>query len=277
MKVAVIGITGMTGGPVAEELLSRGHHVTGISRNPLGVAARDGLWLHPADVMDIKRLGEAIAGHDVVVIAYSPGHGMGPQIYKYCVEAAWRIKRAFRQVNGRYLIHVGGASSLFVQPGVQMFEDPRWPHWYFDTATPEHLRYLSATTGNGLFGEVADYREANSRGVKPSLLADTPEERLRNLLRHKMAEGPDIAQGCRAQFELFEHDLTFRWSFVSPPWFYRPGPRSGRYRTVVGMLPMEGDRPATLFVPDLAVAIADEVEAQRFVHEHWSVARLDVA
>ena len=85
MKVAVIGITGMTGGPVAEELLSRGHHVTGISRNPLGVAARDGLWLHPADVMDIKRLGEAIAGHDVVVTAYSPGHGMGPQIYKYCV------------------------------------------------------------------------------------------------------------------------------------------------------------------------------------------------
>ena len=39
MKIAVIGITGMTGGPVADEFLGRGHQVTDISRNPTNVAA----------------------------------------------------------------------------------------------------------------------------------------------------------------------------------------------------------------------------------------------
>jgi putative NADH-flavin reductase len=274
IKIAVIGITGMTGGPVADEFLSRGHQVTGISRNPTNVAARPGLSLRAADVMDMSQLAAAIAGHEVVVSAYSPGHGMGPQIYKDCVEAAWRIKRVFKHVGGNYLIHIGGASSLFARSETQMLEDPRWPQWYFETASAEHLRYLEATTGLELFGEVAASRERAERGASPDPSADGPEQRLRKFLAEKMAAGPDIAQGCRAQFELFQGDTRCRWSFVSPPWFYRPGPRSGRYRTVIGTLPMEGDRPATLFVPDLAVAIADEAETQQFVHQHWSAARV---
>jgi uncharacterized protein len=268
MRVAVIGITGMTGGPLADELMGRGHQVTGIARNPAKAPARHGLSLKAADVMDMNQLANAIVGHDVVVSAYSPGHGMGPQIYKDCVEAAWRIKRVFKRVNGNYLIHLGGASSLFVRPGIQMFEDPRWPEWYFDTASPDHLRYLRDVTGVELFRHVAESRARADAG------RDVSEQRLREFVGEKMARGPDIAQGCRAQFELFQGDTSFRWSFVSPPWFYRPGPRSGQYRAVVGDLPMEGSIPATLFVPDLAIAIADEVETQRFVHEHWSAARV---
>jgi uncharacterized protein len=274
MKIAVIGITGMTGAPLADELLGRGHQVTGISRNASKVPARRGLSLRAADIMDMNQLADAIAGHDVVVTAYSPGHGMGPQIYKDSVEAVWRIKRVFRHVDGNYLIHIGGASSLFVQPGIQMFEDPRWPLWFFDTASPEHLRYLAEVTGLELFRQVADSRERGVDRQESLSSPDSPEQRLRALLNEKMQRGPDIAQGCRAQFELFRGDTSFRWSFVSPPWFYRPGPRSGRYRTVVDDLPMEGDRPATLFVPDLALAIADEAEQQQFVHKHWSAARV---
>jgi len=274
MKIAVIGITGMIGAPLADELLGRGHQVTGISRNASKVPARRGLSLRAADIMDMNQLADAIAGHDVVVTAYSPGHGMGPQIYKDSVEAVWRIKRVFRHVDGNYLIHIGGASSLFVQPGIQMFEDPRWPLWFFDTASPEHLRYLAEVTGLELFRQVADSRERGVDRQESLSSPDSPEQRLRALLNEKMQRGPDIAQGCRAQFELFRGDTSFRWSFVSPPWFYRPGPRSGRYRTVVDDLPMEGDRPATLFVPDLALAIADEAEQQQFVHKHWSAARV---
>ena len=274
MKIAVIGITGMTGAPLADELLGRGHQVTGISRNASKLPARRGLSLRAADIMDMNQLADAIAGHDVVVTAYSPGHGMGPQIYKDSVEAVWRIKRVFRHVDGNYLIHIGGASSLFVQPGIQMFEDPRWPLWFFDTASPEHLRYLAEVTGLELFRQVADSRERGVDRQESLSSPDSPEQRLRALLNEKMQRGPDIAQGCRAQFELFRGDTSFRWSFVSPPWFYRPGPRSGRYRTVVDDLPMEGDRPATLFVPDLALAIADEAEQQQFVHKHWSAARV---
>jgi uncharacterized protein len=274
MNIAVIGITGMLGGPLADELLGRGHLVTGISRNPAKVTLRPGLSLKSADVMDMSQLAEAIIDHDAVVSAYSPGHGMGPQIYKDCVEAAWRIKRVFERVNGNYLIHVGGASSLFVAPGVQMFEDPRWPVWYFDTASPDHLRYLEEVTGVELFGQVAESRERAESGHDSFSSPTGPEQCLRSFLSERMGRGPDIAQGCRAQFELFRGDISFKWSFVSPPWFYRPGPRSGRYRAVVGDLPLEGDIPATIFVPDLAVAIADEAETQRFVHKHWSAARV---
>ena len=66
-----------------------GNKVTGIARNPVRVADRSGLSLIAADVMDMNRLAPAIAGHDAVICAYSPGHGMGPQIYKDCIEAAW--------------------------------------------------------------------------------------------------------------------------------------------------------------------------------------------
>jgi uncharacterized protein len=274
MKIAVIGITGMTGGPLADELLGRGHQVTGIARNPAKAPVRSGLSVKAADIMDMTQLADAIEGHEVVVSAYSPGHGMGPQVYKDCVEAAWRIKRVFKRVNGNYLILIGGASSLFVQSGIQMFEDPRWPEWYFDTASPDHLRYLAAITGVDLFRHVAESRDQGGRDPGSASHPDNPEQHLHQFLKENMARGPDIAQGCRAQFELFQGDTSFRWSFVSPPWFYRPGPRSGRYRTVVGDLPMEGDKPATVFVPDLALAIADEVERQQFVHQHWSAARV---
>jgi putative NADH-flavin reductase len=274
MKIAVIGITGMTGGPLADELLARGHQVTGISRNAAKAPARPDLSLIAADVMDMNQLAGAIAGHEVVVSAYSPGHGMGPQIYKDCVEAAWRIKRVFKRVDCNYLILIGGASSLFVRPGIQMFEDSRWPEWYFDTASPDHLRYLGDITGVALFRQVADARERPNEPPESQSDAEDAEQRLRKFLKENMACGPDIAQGCRAQFELFQGDTSFRWSFVSPPWFYRPGPRTGRYRTVVGDLPMAGDKPASIFVPDLALAIADEVERQLFVHQHWSAANV---
>ena len=43
---------------------------------------------------------------------------------------------------------------------------------------------------------------------------------------------------------------------------------------MIGHLPMEDEIPATLGVPELAVAIADEAESQKFIHEHWSAARV---
>jgi putative NADH-flavin reductase len=153
MKIAVIGATGMVGSAVTDELLNRGHEVTGISRHP--PAARARLTPRVADVMKLDELAAAIADHDVVIGAHSPGASLGPAVYKAVVEAGWRIKRAFAQVHGRYLITVGGASSLWAPGGTQMFEDPRWPSWYFNAATPEHLRHLYAMTHAEMFEQLA--------------------------------------------------------------------------------------------------------------------------
>src|SRR5580704_8303862 len=91
MKIAVIGATGMIGSALTEELLNRGHEVTGISRHP--PQARAKLTPRAADVMKLDELRKAISNHDVVVSAHSPGASLGPQVYKAVVEAGWRIKR----------------------------------------------------------------------------------------------------------------------------------------------------------------------------------------
>jgi uncharacterized protein len=271
MKMAVIGATGMIGSAITEELLVRGHQITGIARNADRLGVRDALMRRSANLYDIDSFAAAIGGHDVVICAFSPGHGIGPQVYKGVVEAGWRIKRAFKQAGGDYLINVGGASSLWNARGTQMFEDPLWPRWYFNTASPQHLRYLHGVTGAAPFEGLALSRERilATPGADPH--ADWPEEELRSFVA-KIAGNHDIGEGGRAQLELFEHDRSLDWSFVSPPWFLRPGPRTGAYRTTIRELPLDGNVPAGISVADLAAAIADEAERRHFLHTHWSAA-----
>lgn len=272
MKIAIVGATGMIGAAVTKELLDRGQPVTGIARDPAKLAARDGLTLASADLLRQESMVEALRGHDVVICAYSPGHGIGPAIYKGVVEAGWRIKRAVKAAGEAYLINVGGASSLWTPRGTQMFEDPLWPRWYFNTASPDHLRYLHGVTGAPPFAALAIARERilATPGADPH--ADWPDPESQAFIA-KIATNHDIGEGGRAQLELFRDDRSLSWSFVSPPWFLRPGVRTGRYRTMVDALPVENGVPAGISVEDLAVAIADEAVNKAFPYRHWTAAR----
>jgi putative NADH-flavin reductase len=272
MKIAVVGATGMVGSSVTAELITRGDEVVGIARTEEKLRKIPGVIPRVADVMQLPSITEALRGHDAVVFSYAPGPAIGPAVYKSMVEAGWKIKRAFCNAKGKYLIIVGGASSLWGPSGQQMFEDPRWPSWYFNTASPEHLRYLRGMTKKDIFEELALTRERILADPKVNPLSDWPEEHQREFIA-KIAENHDKGEGGRAQFELFANDHSFRWSYISPPWFMRPGPRTGHYQTTLGQLPMDGDKPAGITVDDLAVAIADEVHAQNFVHAHWCAAR----
>lgn len=273
MKIAVIGATGMVGGALTTELLNRGHTVTGVVRRLERLVVREGLIPKAADVMKLRELAAALGGHDVVISAYSPGESIGAHVYKAVVEAGWKIKRAFVEVGGKYLINIGGASSLLAPSGYQMFEDPQWPSWYFNCATPEHLRYLHGITHVPMFEQLAQTRERilASKDLDPR--SDWPEEAQRHFIQ-KIADNHDKGEGGRTQLEFFRNDYTLRWSFVSPPWFMRPGERTGQYRTTVDKLPLDGGIPAGISVADMAIAIADEAEKQQFVHKHWSAARL---
>lgn len=272
MKAAIVGATGMIGAAVTDELLRRGHAVTGVARDPSRLANRAGLTKAIADLMRQDSIVPALAGHDVVICAYSPGHGIGPQVYKSVVEAGWKIKRAVKAAGTAYLINVGGASSLWTPRGTQMFEDPMWPRWYFNTASPEHLRYLHAVTGAPPFEALAVAREQilATPGADPH--SDWPDQASQAFIG-KIAGNHDIGEGGRAQLELFRDDRSLDWTFVSPPWFLRPGTRTGLYRTVVDDLPLEDGIPAGISVEDLAIAIADEAENRAFLHLHWSAAR----
>ena len=73
MKIALIGATGFVGAPVLGELLSRGHSVTVLARNPGKVAPQPNLTVVTADALDAAQVAKAVAGHDAVVSAYNPG------------------------------------------------------------------------------------------------------------------------------------------------------------------------------------------------------------
>ena len=273
MKIAVIGATGTIGTQVTGILLGTGHEVTAIARNVGNLAEHPRLTGASVDIFDFPQLQAALPGHDALLVAYAPKDNayIG---YKQLVEAAWRIKRAFKTViPDAYFLNIGGASSLWTPRGFQMFEDPGWPHWFFNAAPPEHWRRLHELSGLDAFLEMAEQRER--------IHADPNRDRYSNFT------GPAIdawyarvgeifgkGEGGRAQLEFFDGDHSFRWSFVSPPWLLGQTEVTGRYRTTIDALPVENGQPAGISVADLALAIADTIDSQGRVHLHWSAARV---
>jgi putative NADH-flavin reductase len=264
VKVAVVGHTGMSGSALTEVLLGRGHEVTGLSRSVGRTPAMPGLTSVTVDVWDGAALAEALAGHDVVVSAFSGGHEMDPTVYYRQAEGTRRIIKAFKEARGTYLVYMGGAASLFVKPGVQMFDDERFPRWYYGTQTPAHLRWLGDITGVPLFYEAAD-RKASS-GWKRGETDPALEEAVKDWKRVWLLEG------CRVALDMFEGRSDFRWSFLSPPWNYRPGKGSGKYELGVDYMIFKDGIPSGIAVPDLALALADEVENQALAYKHWTLA-----
>lgn len=84
LTVGVLGPSGMGGSHVTVELLSRGHTVVGISRNP-GKIGRHALY-EPRSVdlenASIEDIATTFKGLDVMVCAYGP-HSSGADAMKY--------------------------------------------------------------------------------------------------------------------------------------------------------------------------------------------------
>lgn len=129
MKIALIGGTGFVGTPVLAELLSRGHAVTLLARNPSKVAVQAGLTVVKADVLNAAQVAQAVTGQDAVVSAYNPGWGE-EQIHDLFLQGTQAIFTGIKQAGVKRLLVVGGAGSLFVAPGVQLVDVPEFPAEY---------------------------------------------------------------------------------------------------------------------------------------------------
>ncbi|AMJ62176.1 NAD(P)-dependent oxidoreductase [Bosea sp. PAMC 26642] len=123
MKIALIGATGHIGSRLLSELVSRGHEVTAIVRNPEKVPALPGVKAAKGDVFDKDGLAALLAGHQAVISAVHYMASDGPTL----------IAAVKQSGVARYLV-VGGAGSLEVAPGVKLVDTPEFPAIYLDEA-----------------------------------------------------------------------------------------------------------------------------------------------
>jgi putative NADH-flavin reductase len=133
MRVVLYGATGMVGTRILKELLSRGHTVTAVVRDPSKLKAQNNLTIEKGDLLDADSIAKLAKGSDVVVSSYGPPSGaQGPDPAKVSqlVDAVRTMISGVRRAGAPRIIMVGGAGSLEVSPGLQIVDAPTFPDAY---------------------------------------------------------------------------------------------------------------------------------------------------
>ncbi len=144
MKVAVVGATGNVGNKIMVEALLRGHDVTAIARNARAkLAPLPRLTLEDINVADAKSLGAAMAGHDAIIHAVSPGPN-APDVYNRFVELHKAVIAGAKISGVRRFLGVGGAASLKLPDGTVFLDSDQWPEQFSQEAVKgtRELLYL---------------------------------------------------------------------------------------------------------------------------------------
>lgn len=244
MKIALVGPTGFVGSKVLGEASHRGHDVTAICRKPNKVPALKGVTTREANILNRKEAEPAFAGHDIVVSCYNCGHHPDPgqNIYKDTIEGIVNIIKATKSTGVRRLLMVGGAGALYVAPGVQLVD-------VFDEVTRGEAQggNFSAELYSKMPPEFAEW----SKLFPPDIKHENVVPFVRTLM-------------------FFEHDMTYDWSFFSPPLGLYPGDRKAKYTLGGNQLPMIGERYAGLSLGGSAVVLLDEIENPNHIRKHWT-------
>jgi uncharacterized protein len=122
LDILVYGATGKIGSLVVAEALERGHHVTAVSRDPARLEIRhENLSVARGDLLDGDSIRVLAEGRDVVIVSVRGiiGDVKRPESALQFI-AANRIIESLRMIDGTVprIIHVGGAGSLEIMPGV---------------------------------------------------------------------------------------------------------------------------------------------------------------
>ena len=121
-NVTLIGASGFVGTAILNELLSRGHKVTAVVRNPEKInVSNSNLRIVKADVSDTDAMTEACKDKDAIISAYNPGWA-NPDIYEETLRNYPLILEAAKR-----LLCVGGAGTLFCAPGLRVVDSGAIP------------------------------------------------------------------------------------------------------------------------------------------------------
>jgi hypothetical protein len=141
MRVVLYGATGMIGGRILKELLSRGHTVTAVVRDPSKLPAQNNLTIQKGDMLDADDIAKVAKGADVVVSSYAPPvgpQGPDPARVNQLVDATRALVAGVRRAGAPRIIMVGGAGSLEVSPGLMIVDAPNFPEAYKPIARAHH-------------------------------------------------------------------------------------------------------------------------------------------
>jgi putative NADH-flavin reductase len=122
MKVVLYGASGMIGIRILQELVSRGHEVTAVVRNPEKVKV-PGVSVVKGDVTDAATIAATAQGAEAAISAYAPPHAEPDML----LTASRSLLEGLSTAGVKRVLVVGGAGSLEVAPGVQLVDTPQFP------------------------------------------------------------------------------------------------------------------------------------------------------
>ena len=126
-SVVLIGASGFVGNAILNELLSRGHKVTAVVRNPEKInVSNSNLEIVKTDVSDTNVMVEICKGKEAIISAYNPGWA-NPDIYEETLRNYPLILEAAKRSGVKRLLCVGGAGTLFCAPGLRVVDSGAIP------------------------------------------------------------------------------------------------------------------------------------------------------
>lgn len=141
-NVLLIGATGFVGSAILNELLSRGHKVTAVVRDPAKLEGKEGVEAIKADVADVEEIARLAQGKDAVISAYNPGW-TNPDIATLINENYPKILEAAKKSGVKRLLIVGGAGTLFCAPGLRVVDSGAIPEAIMGGVRPLGDFYLN--------------------------------------------------------------------------------------------------------------------------------------
>lgn len=111
MNIVLAGATGNIGSRILDEALRRGHRVTGLTRDPAKLGARDGLQTKKANTTDVAAFADALKGHDAAILSV-----------KWNENDVHQVLDALRKANVKRCLFVVGAGSLLRTDGRTHFD-----------------------------------------------------------------------------------------------------------------------------------------------------------
>lgn len=126
-NVVLIGASGFVGNAILNELLSRGHKVTAVVRNPEKInVSNSNLEIVKTDVADTNAMVGICKGKEAIISAYNPGW-TNTDIYEETLRNYPLILEAAKRSGAKRLLCVGGAGTLFCAPGLRVVDSGAIP------------------------------------------------------------------------------------------------------------------------------------------------------